>query len=80
VIDQPTISIGALIEITDSFDAEVREVVAVFFQVLLVQDFAFATIRTPGHKEASLATSSFVRLYIFSRIRLYLALAFEEGR
>ena len=79
MIDQATIPIGPLVEITDSFDAEVREVVTEFFQVLLAQDFAFATIRTPSHKEASLASSSFVRLRILPTIRLRLALAFQRG-
>jgi hypothetical protein len=65
VIDQPTIPIGPVIEIPDSFDAQMSEVVTEFFKVLLAQDFAFATIGTPRHKATILASSLYVRLRLF---------------
>jgi len=40
MVDEAAIAVGLIVQIADRVDAEVREVVAEFFQVFGVQDFA----------------------------------------
>lgn len=48
MVDQAAIAVRPLIEIPHSLDAQVRQVVPEFLQILLAQYFNLVAIGTPG--------------------------------
>ena len=49
VVNHTALLVAALVQILERMRAQVREVVAEVFQVLLAQNVSLLAIRTPGH-------------------------------